>query len=82
MRIPNHLSRGGLGFNMTPMIDVVFLLIIFFLVSSIFPYCLFLITKPVRYLVASSNIFNTWSQSNFTYFLPSLPFLHGLLIIL
>ncbi len=34
MRLPNHLSRGGLGFNMTPMIDVVFLLIIFFLVSS------------------------------------------------
>ena len=26
--------RGDLGFNMTPMIDVVFLLIIFFLVSS------------------------------------------------
>lgn len=34
MRVPNNLSRGGLGFNMTPMIDVVFLLIIFFLVSS------------------------------------------------
>ncbi len=34
MRIPNHLSGSGLSFNMTPMIDVVFLLIIFFLVSS------------------------------------------------
>ncbi|MEE8451455.1 MAG: biopolymer transporter ExbD [Thermoguttaceae bacterium] len=34
MRVPNNLSRGSLGFNMTPMIDVVFLLIIFFLVSS------------------------------------------------
>ena len=28
------MRRGDLGFNMTPMIDVVFLLIIFFLVSS------------------------------------------------
>jgi len=34
MRVPTNLTRGGLGFNMTPMIDVVFLLIIFFLVSS------------------------------------------------
>lgn len=34
MRSPTNLSRGGIGFNMTPMIDVVFLLIIFFLVSS------------------------------------------------
>jgi len=34
MRAPNHLDRGTPGFNMTPMIDVVFLLIIFFLVSS------------------------------------------------
>jgi biopolymer transport protein ExbD len=34
MRVPASASRGGLGFNMTPMIDVVFLLIIFFLVSS------------------------------------------------
>jgi len=34
MRAPSNLSRGSLGFNMTPMIDVVFLLIIFFLVSS------------------------------------------------
>ena len=34
MRVPTNLSRAGLGFNMTPMIDVVFLLIIFFLVSS------------------------------------------------
>lgn len=33
MRIPNHLNQRGFGFNMTPMIDVVFLLIIFFLVS-------------------------------------------------
>ena len=34
MRVPSNLSRGSPGFNMTPMIDVVFLLIIFFLVSS------------------------------------------------
>ncbi|MHC4179577.1 MAG: ExbD/TolR family protein [Planctomycetota bacterium] len=34
MRVPTNLSRAGLGFNMTPMIDVVFQLIIFFLVSS------------------------------------------------
>ncbi len=34
MRAPNNLRRGEVGFNMTPMIDVVFLLIIFFLVSS------------------------------------------------
>lgn len=34
MRAPSNLSRGNVGFNMTPMIDVVFLLIIFFLVSS------------------------------------------------
>jgi biopolymer transport protein ExbD len=34
MRIPMHLSTGTVGFNMTPMIDVVFQLIIFFLVTS------------------------------------------------
>ena len=34
MRVPNNLGRADFGFNMTPMIDVVFLLIIFFLVSS------------------------------------------------
>ncbi|OHB72275.1 MAG: hypothetical protein A2V70_10420 [Planctomycetes bacterium RBG_13_63_9] len=34
MRVPTNRSRAGVGFNMTPMIDVVFLLIIFFLVSS------------------------------------------------
>ena len=34
MKIPNGLKRSHVGFNMTPMIDVVFLLIIFFLVSS------------------------------------------------
>lgn len=34
MRVPSNLRSGDLGFNMTPMIDVVFLLIIFFLVSS------------------------------------------------
>jgi biopolymer transport protein ExbD len=34
MRSPVNLGRGSIGFNMTPMIDVVFLLIIFFLVSS------------------------------------------------
>lgn len=34
MRVPSSLRSGEVGFNMTPMIDVVFLLIIFFLVSS------------------------------------------------
>ncbi|MDA1051478.1 MAG: biopolymer transporter ExbD [Planctomycetota bacterium] len=34
MRVPTRLRSGEVGFNMTPMIDVVFLLIIFFLVSS------------------------------------------------
>ena len=34
MRVPSNLSRGSVSFNMTPMIDIVFLLIIFFLVSS------------------------------------------------
>jgi biopolymer transport protein ExbD len=34
MRLPNHVRGGEVNFNMTPMIDVVFLLIIFFLVSS------------------------------------------------
>ena len=34
MKAPSVLQRGSVGFNMTPMIDVVFLLIIFFLVSS------------------------------------------------
>ena len=34
MRVPSNLRSGTLGLNMTPMIDVVFLLIIFFLVSS------------------------------------------------
>ncbi|MEX1224266.1 MAG: biopolymer transporter ExbD [Pirellulales bacterium] len=34
MKIPAQVGRSGLHFNMTPMIDVVFLLIIFFLVSS------------------------------------------------
>ena len=34
MRTPSNLTRASLGFNMTPMIDVVFQLIIFFLVSS------------------------------------------------
>lgn len=34
MKIPTLINRGRGGFNMTPMIDVVFLLIIFFLVSS------------------------------------------------
>ena len=34
MRIPQYKSNRRFGFNMTPMIDVVFLLIIFFLVSS------------------------------------------------
>lgn len=34
MKLPKIIHRGEFGFNMTPMIDVVFLLIIFFLVSS------------------------------------------------
>ncbi len=34
MQIPNSTRRPSPGANMTPMIDVVFLLIIFFLVSS------------------------------------------------
>jgi biopolymer transport protein ExbD len=34
MRLPSNVRDGELSFNMTPMIDVVFLLIIFFLVSS------------------------------------------------
>jgi biopolymer transport protein ExbD len=34
MRIPSNIRSGEVGFNMTPMIDVVFLLIIFFLLSS------------------------------------------------
>jgi len=34
MQVPTHNSNRKYGFNMTPMIDVVFLLIIFFLVSS------------------------------------------------
>ena len=34
MRLPKYQDRGSLEFNMTPMIDVTFQLIIFFLVSS------------------------------------------------
>lgn len=34
MRVPYNSHRRSVGANMTPMIDVVFLLIIFFLVSS------------------------------------------------
>jgi biopolymer transport protein ExbD len=34
MRAPTYAARGALSFNMTPMIDIVFLLIIFFIVSS------------------------------------------------
>jgi biopolymer transport protein ExbD len=34
MRVPNHVRDSSLSINMTPMIDVVFQLIIFFLVSS------------------------------------------------
>jgi biopolymer transport protein ExbD len=34
MHIPTHARRGSIGINMTPMIDVVFQLLIFFLVSS------------------------------------------------
>ena len=34
MKLPRYRARDGLEFNMTPMIDVTFQLIIFFLVSS------------------------------------------------
>jgi biopolymer transport protein ExbD len=34
MRVPSRAVEGGVGFNMTPMIDIVFQLIIFFLLSS------------------------------------------------
>jgi biopolymer transport protein ExbD len=34
MRIPSRATSGDVGFNMTPMIDIVFQLIIFFLLSS------------------------------------------------
>ena len=34
MKLPRPTRRAAVGMNMTPMIDVVFLLIIFFLVSS------------------------------------------------
>ena len=34
MQVPSTRNRAAVGANMTPMIDVVFLLIIFFLVSS------------------------------------------------
>lgn len=34
MRVPSAISRGEVGINLTPMIDVTFQLIIFFLVSS------------------------------------------------
>ncbi len=36
MRVSDNRRRATVGFNMTPMIDVVFLLIIFFLVASHF----------------------------------------------
>ena len=36
MRLPSQNVQRGLQFNMTPLIDVVFLLIIFFLVASHF----------------------------------------------
>ncbi|MCA9048548.1 MAG: biopolymer transporter ExbD, partial [Planctomycetaceae bacterium] len=36
VRIPSKVSRSELQFNITPLIDVVFLLIIFFLVASHF----------------------------------------------
>lgn len=34
MRVPDSSGRRAVGFNMTPMIDVVFLLIVFFLLAS------------------------------------------------
>lgn len=34
MRVPSSLGRGSATFDMTPLIDVAFLLIVFFLVSS------------------------------------------------
>ena len=34
MRVPNHLERGGMRINMTPMIDVTFQLVIFFMIAA------------------------------------------------
>ena len=34
MRVPSHVSSGGMAINMTPMIDVVFQLIVFFTATS------------------------------------------------
>ncbi|QDT64053.1 ExbD/TolR family protein [Calycomorphotria hydatis] len=34
MRVPSSLRQRGLRFNVTPLIDVIFILIIFFLVAS------------------------------------------------
>lgn len=34
MKIPHRPRSRGLGFNMTPMIDITFLLVVFFLVAS------------------------------------------------
>lgn len=36
MKVPRHLERGALRVEMTPMIDVVFLLLVFFLWTSSF----------------------------------------------
>jgi len=36
MRVPTRSRQFGLGFNITPLIDVVFLLLIFFMVSTEF----------------------------------------------
>ncbi len=36
MRVPTNIGRSEVGINLTPMIDVVFLLLIFFLVESRF----------------------------------------------
>lgn len=36
MRVPLESSRRGIPFNITPLIDIVFLLVIFFLVASHF----------------------------------------------
>ncbi len=34
MRVPSQVGRRPIGFNMTPLIDIVFLLLIFYLVSN------------------------------------------------
>jgi biopolymer transport protein ExbD len=46
MRIPSHTTSAGVGFNMTPMIDVVFNLLIFFLLTLAFTRPIFEVDLP------------------------------------